>query len=450
MASAGTVPINSRNGFHQIIWLDGLSPVRSWMGMTGTHASPIASARHISPWLVVWLCFAVLSIVMSARQIVSIMTDDWTRTLGWSKTFIGSGQSVALIMVAVVAPIAGNLADRYGARLMLTAGLLIVAAGLLLFAAFPVAALYIVGYGLVGGVGFATANMHLISTAIAKLFTEQRGLAIGIANSGATAGQFITVPLVTAGLAYVSWQWSIIAVAIVCVVMAVVVWIALKPVAGSVAETRAALAEPGEALWPRLKFLLTNRTFHILYWSFFICGVTTTGAIETHFLPYAAFCGFPPVPASGVYGGIMAINLAGMFLAGWLTDKVNRPLLLGTIYIVRSFSFLVLMNVGASYEMLFLFAVVYGIFDYSTVPPTASLAASHLGLKIMGLAMGLISGGHALGGALGSFMGGYLFDLFARYTEMWWAAFATAVIAGLMVYLVKEDRPTKRLILAPA
>jgi MFS family permease len=418
--------------------------------MTHSLSPAIEGSRRLNPWVVVWLCFAVLSIVMSARQVVSIMTDDWNRTLGWSKTFIGSGQSVALVMVAICAPIAGNLADRYGARVMLAVGLLIVAAGLLLFAAFPIAALYIIGYGLVGGVGFATANMHLISTAIAKLFTEQRGLATGIANSGATAGQFITVPLVTAGLAYVSWQWSIIAVALVCVVMAVVIWVALKPTSNAAAEIRKAESLSQEPLWTRLKFLLSNPTFHILYWSFFICGVTTTGAIETHFLPYAAFCGFPPVPASGVYGGIMAINLGGMFLSGWLTDKVNRPLLLGSIYIVRSFSFLVLMHVGTSYEMLFVFAVIYGIFDYSTVPPTASLAASHLGLKIMGLAMGLISGGHALGGALGSFMGGYLFDLFARYTEMWWAAFATALVAGLMVFFVKENRPQRGLILAPA
>lgn len=418
--------------------------------MTSMSATSRDVARGINPWIVVWLCFAVLSIVMSARQVVAIMTDDWTRTLGWSKTFIGTGQSVALVMIAIVAPIAGNLADRFGARLMLTLGLLVVAAGLLLFAAYPVAALYIVGYGLVGGVGFATANMHLISTAVAKLFSEQRGLATGIANSGATAGQFITVPLVTAELAYVSWRWSIVAVAVVCLVMAAVIWVALKPPAGAAGEDQAAAAEPQEDLWTRLKFLLTNRTFHILYWSFFICGVTTTGAIETHFLPYAAFSGFPPVPASGVYGAIMAINLAGMFLSGWLTDRVNRPLLLGSIYIVRSFSFLVLMQVGTSYEMLILFAFIYGIFDYSTVPPTASLAASHLGLKIMGLAMGLISGGHALGGALGSFMGGYLFDLFARYTEMWWAAFGTAVLAGIMVFFLKEDRPRKVLALAPA
>ncbi len=393
---------------------------------------------RINPWVVVWLCFAALSIVSSARQSVSIMTDEWVRTLGWSKTFIGTGQAVAFIVIAVSSPITGNLADRHGVRALLAGGLVVVAAGLGLFAAYPMAAFYILGYGVIGGVGIATANYHVMSAAIARLFDEKRGLAIGVADSGSTAGQFITVPLLTVCLAYFSWRWSILALAVSCLFMAGCIWVIMKPSKDEVARQAAELSH--EPLWARLKFLLTSPTFHILYWSFFICGVTTTGAIETHFLPYAAFCGFPPVPASGIYGLTAAINFGGMMLSGYLTDKVNRPLLLGSIYLVRSLSFIVLMNVGTSYEMMVLFAVIYGVFDYSTVPPTASLAASHLGLKIMGLAMGLISGGHALGGAVGAFFGGYLFDLFARYTEMWWFAFAAAVVAGLMVFMVKENR----------
>ena len=406
----------------------------------------MTSSSCINPWIIVWLCFATLAIVMSARQSVSIMTDEWARTLGWSKTFIGSGQSVALIMIAVFSPVAGNFADRLGARVLLVAGLLLVSAGLLLFAAFPAAGFYIVGYGLIAGLGFSAASSHLVSTALAKVFDNNRGLVNGIANSGATAGQFITVPLLTLGLSYFSWRWSIAAAALACLAMAAVIWILLKPALEERQREKEVIAR--EPLWDRLRFLLTSKTFHILYWSFFICGVTTTGAIETHFLPYAAFCGFPPVPASGIYGLTMAINLGGMFLSGYLTDRVNRPLLLGSIYLVRSVSFIVLMFVGTSYEMMLLFAIIYGIFDYSTVPPTASLVASHLGLKIMGLAMGLIFGGHALGGALGAFPGGYLFDLFARYSEMWWFAFATAVLAGFLVFLLRENRPSRSIVSA--
>jgi MFS family permease len=404
----------------------------------------MGSASRFNPWLVVWLCFAALAIVMSARQSVSIMTEEWVRTLGWSKTFIGSGQSVALVMIALFSPVAGNFADRLGARVLLVAGLLLVAAGLLAFAARPSAGLFILGYGLIAGLGFSAASVHLVSTALARIFERRGGLANGIANSGATAGQFVTVPLLTLSLSYFSWRWSMVAAALACAITAAVIWVLLKPSEEEKARQKEVIAT--EPLPDRLKFLLTSPTFHVLYWSFFICGVTTTGAIETHFLPYAAFCGFPPVPASGIYGLIMAINLGGMFLSGYLTDRMNRPLLLGSIYLMRSLSFIVLMFVGASYEMMLLFAVIYGIFDYSTVPPTASLVASHLGLRIMGLAMGLISGGHALGGALGAFLGGYLFDLFARYSEMWWVAFATAVLAGLMVYTLRENRAPRLIV----
>jgi MFS family permease len=403
--------------------------------------SGMKTITRSNPWLVVTLCFVTLAIVLSARQSVAIMTGAWVLELGWSKTFIGSGQSVALVVIALVAPVTGNYVDRHGVRSLLVGGLLVVAMGLALFAAFPSAGVYILGYGIVAGLGFAACNDHVISTAVARVFDERRGLAIGVATSGSSVGQFIFVPLLTLGLAYFSWRWSIAAAALSCIALAVVIWTTLEPTRAH--ETQSIETQAQEPLLERLKFLLKSSTFHILFWSFFICGITTTGAIETHFLPYAAFCGFPPVPASGIYGFIMAVNFGAMLLSGYLTDRVNRPMLLGFIYIMRALSFIVLMNVGTSYEMMILFAVIFGIFDYSTVPPTASLVASHLGLQIMGLALGLISGGHALGGAVGAFFGGYLFDIFARYTEMWWAAFGAAVLAGLMVFMVRENRPQR-------
>jgi MFS family permease len=398
-------------------------------------------ALPTNPWIVVLLCFAALSITASARQSVAIMTDDWVQTLGWSKTFIGSGQSVAFIVIALVSPISGGLVDRYDVRILLTGGLSLVAFGLLAFAAFPSPTLYVIGYGLISGIGIAAASMHVMSAAIARLIEDRRGLAIGIADSGSTVGQVITVPLLTMALAWFSWRWGLSSMGLACLLMAILIWVVLKP-AKPIHKQSHAAADNAESVGAQLKALLLSPVFHILFWSFFICGVTTTGAIETHFLPYAAFCGFPPVPASGVYGLTMALNFAGMMGAGYLADKMNRPLLLGLIYLGRSLSFIVLLNVGTSYEMMTLFAIIFGIFDYSTVPVTASLVASHLGLRSMGLSMGLISGGHSLGGALGAFLGGYLFDMFLRYSEMWWTAFGLAVLAGLMCFFIRERRPS--------
>jgi sugar phosphate permease len=130
---------------------------------------------RINPWLVVWLCFAALCIVMSARQSVSLMTDEWAKSLGWSKTFIGSGQTIVFVTLAIFSPVADNLADRCGARTMLTAGLLVVAAALMVFAAFPTIGLYIMDDGVLGGKGFAMVNMQLVCTTLARLFKENRG-----------------------------------------------------------------------------------------------------------------------------------------------------------------------------------------------------------------------------------------------------------------------------------
>lgn len=181
--------------------------------------------------------------------------------------------------------------------------------------------------------------------------------------------------------------------------------------------------------------------FHILFWSFLICGFTTTGVIETHLLPFASFCGFPPVPSATAYGVLSLVNLFGMIGAGWLTDRMNRPLLLGAIYALRALTFILLSNLpGMSIEMLFAFAVFFGAVDYATVPVTASLVASHVGLKLMGLAMGMISAGHAIGGAMGAFAGGYLFDQTGNYDLLWMASLWLAIGAGMMVVFLRDRR----------
>jgi MFS family permease len=102
------------------------------------------------------------------------------------------------------------------------------------------------------------------------------------------------------------------------------------------------------------------------------------------------------------------------------------------------------------YGLLVAFAAIFGVFDYSTVPVTASLAASHLGLKIMGLSMGLLSAGHALGAAVGSQMGGTLFDMFATYRWTWTVALVTALLAGVLCFVIRENRDRGWLVPAPA
>src|SRR6185436_20357971 len=126
-----------------------------------------------------------------------------------------------------------------------------------------------------------------------------------------------------------------------------------------------------------------------------------------------------------------------------LTDRINRTLLLASIYAMRAFTFLLLPLLVQETSVLWVFAVLFGIFDYATVPPTASLAAGHLGKARVGTAMGLISAGHSIGAALGAFMGGYLFDATGGYSWLWSSSFGLALLAAAIAGLVPARTRTE-------
>ena len=124
-----------------------------------------------------------------------------------------------------------------------------------------------------------------------------------------------------------------------------------------------------------------------------------------------------------------------------MADRPDEPAAAaGSIYILRGLAFILLIWAARDISLLFVFAVLFGLFDYSTVPVTASLAASHIGLRSLGLTMGLLSAGHSLGAALGAEVAGVLFDMVAQYLWVWIAALGLAILAGLLSFAIAEDR----------
>ncbi|AZN99057.1 MFS transporter [Mesorhizobium sp. M9A.F.Ca.ET.002.03.1.2] len=396
-----------------------------------------SGSSQLLPWLVVAFGFLALALAFSARATLGLVMPVWTQEFGWSRSFISGAAAVSLLVMAATAPVAGRLIDRQGVRVTLVAGLALLCGGCLIVAATGNSMVFLIGYSGISALGFGIVATHVVSTAIARLFDRNRGLATGIATSGATGGQFLIVPVIAIVLTAFSWRWSFLAIGIACLALIPFLWRTLAAVEhGSNAPTGHASSS---SLSADIYSIARKPAFHVLFWSFLLCGYTTSGVIETHFLPYASFCGFGPIPSAAAYGTLSAVNMLGMIGAGWLADRMNRVVLLGSIYLVRGLTFIILMNIGADYEMLVVFAVLFGAVDYATVPVTASLVASHLGVRVMGLAMGLISAGHSIGAAAGAFLGGYLFDLTLQYEWVWLSSLALAVGAGLMVFLLRDQ-----------
>lgn len=421
------------------------------MSLSRTATDQPRQQPDLAAWIIVGFCFLALAVSFSARSSLSLVMTSMEQELGWTRDQISNSLMLAQIFMAISSPIVGNLVDRFGPRLLLSSGLAIVGGAILLSSGVQTPWQLNLAYGVIGGIGFGTAATHLVSTIVSLNFTERRGLAVGIATAGATGGQLVVIPLLARVLENTDWRTSYVAIGVIVMLLAPIVFLLIRPRPGD-AAARAARRADTEPIGDRLNALMRSPTFHLLFWSYFICGITTSGVIEGHLIPYSEFCGFAVTSSSDAFGLLMAFNLGGMVLAGWLTDRMNRPLLLGTIYIVRGFTFILLMMLveNPSYELLVTFAVLFGVFDYSTVPVTASLAATHLGLRVMGLSMGLLTAGHALGAAVGAKMGGLLFDLFATYQWTWSVALATALLAGVLCFIIRENRSRGWLIPAPA
>lgn len=400
---------------------------------------PVAQSRLL-PWLIASLGFLVLALAYSGRATLSLVMPDLEQDMTWSRTFVSSAAALSHIVMAVLAPLTGILVDRHGPRMALVMGTAIIAFGNFAVALSESQVVFILAFSGVASLGYGIAAYHVVSTGVAQLFTKNKGLAIGLATSGSTAGQFLLVPLIASVLVFAGWRWSFVAVGVACLVLVPILWW-LLPSQRSLDSGSARQARARPPPVTDVRYVLQKPAFHILFWSFFICGYTTTGVIETHFLPFADHHGFGPIPSATAYGVLSAVNMIGMILAGWLADRMNRPLLLGSIYLLRGLTFLLLINVGADYATLILFAVLFGAVDYSTVPVTASLVESHIGFHVMGLTMGMISAGHSIGAALGAIIGGYLFELYAEYDWVWLSSIGLAVLAGLMVFLLR-DRPS--------
>ena len=238
--------------------------------------------------------------------------------------------ATAFLVMAAVAPFAGRFVDRHGVRLTLGLGLALVGGGCLLVSATSNALVFLIAFGGLAAIGFGIVATHVVSTAIAR-----RSAPIGGCDRhrdlGGNRRAIPDLPLVAVVLATFSWRWSFLAIGIGC--------FAAHPAAVVDARGEGAIRsapDRSHAAPPcRCLSIIRKPAFHILFWSFLLCGYTTAGVIETHFLPYASFCGFGPAPSAAAYGMLSAVNMLGMIAAGWLTDRMNRVVLLGSIYLLE-------------------------------------------------------------------------------------------------------------------
>ena len=186
-----------------------------------------------------------------------------------------------------------------------------------------------------------------------------------------------------------------------------------------------------------------RRPFWLLAGGFFICGMSTNGLVQPHFIPAAHDHGLPVTTAAGLLAVVGVFDIAGTSFSGWLTDRVDpRLLLLGLLRAAR------VLAVPAAHRCsgralppsMVAFIVFYGLDWVATVPPTLALCREHFGARAP-VVFGWVFAAHQLGSAVAAFGGGVIRDVTGSYDWAWLGAGALCMLAAVAVAV---DPPAAR------
>jgi sugar phosphate permease len=181
--------------------------------------------------------------------------------------------------------------------------------------------------------------------------------------------------------------------------------------------------------------------FWILFSTFFICGLSTSGLIQTHFIPLCVDYGLAPVAAASVLAGMGVFDIFGTVGSGWLSDRYDARKLLFWYYGLRGLSLMYLPYSSFSFYGLSLFAMFYGLDWIATVPPTVRIAGATFGRERAGIVFGWIFAGHQMGGAIAAYGAGLSRTLDGTYLPAFFLAGAACLLAAVLALAARPSVP---------
>jgi sugar phosphate permease len=413
---------------------------------------PVPRARRHYAWTVLALCFFAILCAQGVRLSFGAFVRPWEDAFDASRGTITLIGSLSFLVYGGSQPFVGRAVDRFGIRRTLVVSTLLVAVGLSLSAAAQSPAVLAVTYGLVASLGFGGASGVAASVAVTYWFTTRRGLAFALVEAGFGAGQLLLVPLALVAISAIGWREALLAGAGgLAVVVAPVLWrflrdrpehVGLLPIGGPMPAAVAAHDDRAGDAAPAigLRGLLRSRGFWWLGAPFFVCGITTTGFVDTHLIPLAQDRGIGSATTGLAVALLAAANVTGILASGPLADRVDNRRLLAALYATRGLSFVALLALADARALLG-FALLFGLVDFSTVAPTQWLAARYVEPRTVGLAFGCLNALHQLGSALGAWLPGLAYDASGSYDAALTVSAVVLGVASLACLRLPRPRP---------
>lgn len=396
-------------------------------------------------WVMLAVTFLTMLTTACAMGAPGVLMPPLQKTFGWTSAQISGALAVRLILLGLVAPFAAALMIRFGLKRVVSLALGLIIAGLGLSLLMTEIWQLFLFWGLFVGIGTGMTAIVLGATVANRWFSQRRGLVIGILTASSATGQLAFLPVMARLSEDYGWRTALLLVCALLAVALVLVLLLLRDRPADVGlnpygETQALapVATPPAAFSPfaMLKEAVQSRTFWILFGTFFICGASTNGLIQTHFVSLCGDFGMAAVAAASVLAMMGLFDFVGTIGSGWLSDRFDSRWLLFWYYALRGLSLLYLPNAEFTILGLSPFAVFYGLDWIATVPPTLKLAAEKFGLEKTPVVFGWIFCGHQLGAAAIAFIAGTIRTEYNTYLPAFLLAGSLCLLAALAALFI--------------
>jgi MFS family permease len=380
----------------------------------------MSEARYA--WVVVWATFFALAIIFGVSYSFAAFFASFSGEFDAQRADVSLVFGLSGGVYFVFGAGAGMLADRFGPRAVTTAGMLLIAAGLLLCSFAQSMATVYAAYGVGVGLGIALVYTPAIAC-VQPWFTQRRGLAAGLASAGIGAGT-VAVPLIAAAaIGGLQWRDAMRLLALGVLVLGLCATGLLRRAPAATASSGGRI--PGLSLREALR----DRRFWWLYLSVVL-------AAPSMFIPFAHVSaaardlGIDTARAVGLVGLIGIGSLVGRFVIGALADRLGRVRTLLLMQVSLGLAFLAWHAAGA-YALLAFFALWFGLSYGGIVSLLPAICMDLFGARAVAGIIGTLYTGAALGNLFGPVLAGAVFDHAGSYVPVLWVCMGLSAIAAL-------------------
>lgn len=384
-----------------------------------------------------WVIVIVGAFILAAYSLVvytfGVFLRPLTMEFNWDRGALSGAFSLEFLLSGLLAIPTGRINDKYGPRLLVTAGGVTATMGFLLMSQVSSIWQVYLNWGVLLGVTGGCCYIPISST-IPRWFQKKRGTAVGIAMAGFGIGGMVSSALAQWLISSYGWQQAFVIMALIVFVTLIPLGqfmkhspqrMGLSPYGGNGAViNKESLTSSGGGL--SFKQAIKAGCFWlfglILFFSLFAIM-----AVNIHIVAYAVDIGISGTVAASILSVILGASVIGKFFMGFISDRIGARRALTACLVVLMLS-LTWLLFAREIWMFYLFAIVCGI-SYGGIVVLQSLIAAELfGLGSLGIILGGVAFFATVGGAIGPFFAGTMFDVTGGYS----IAFLVCVIGGVL------------------